>query len=411
MSSPPRPFLALFLALFLASSLAPAAVAKQTDPEPAPYTDLQSVAAFDQFLATLGELRQTILADARSEREASEGMRFILRTVAMSQDVTGDGYSPAPHFARMDTGRRKVGGDNPDGEYHTLAWDGSRTYKISGNIGTVDHLSFSVLSMQASGRSKSLGYANERTLGADANGDFTLWLSAEKPAAPGYWIQTGAGFGSVLVRQYFGDREKETPARFEAEVVGRERFDPLPPSSDAEVARAIHSARFALQGIGLLHRYVSPSINDAPNRFLRRNSDDFGADISSPDNLYLISPYAIDPGEALIVEVEPLDVRFWNFAVENPWHESVDYAQRRSSRTHDEVKADPDGMVRFLIAHQPTEHANYLETAGHSRGFMTFRWVGERDTQTPLPKVTRLPLAEAEARAAALARGDSPEPD
>ena len=75
-------------------------------------------------------------------------------------------------------------------------------------------------------------------LGADAEGNFTLWLTAEKPEAPGTWIQTRPGFGSVLVRQYFGDREKEEAAEFQVEVVGRERFDPLPASTDAEVARA-----------------------------------------------------------------------------------------------------------------------------------------------------------------------------
>jgi len=401
-------FLPLLIALILFSSGVLTASADDKESADGPYSELQSVAAFDQLMAKLEELRQAILADARSEREAAEGMRFILRTLAMSQDVTGDGYPQAPHFARMDTARRKVGGDNPDGEYHTLAWDGRWNYKITGNIGTVDHLSFSVLAVQRTGRSESLGYANERTLGADADGNFTLWLSAEKPEAPGTWIQTRPGFGPVLVRQYFGDREKEKPAEFQVEVVGRKRFDPLPASTDAEVARAIHGTRFALQGIGMLHRYVSPSIDSKPNRFLRRNSDDFGADISSPDNLYLISTYAVGPDEALLVEVEPLDVRFWNLAIENPWHESVDYGQRRTSRTHDEVQPDPDGMVRFLIAQKPADHPNYLETAGHERGFMTFRWVGERDTQTPLPKVTRLPLAEAVAKAAALSRGTGP---
>jgi len=401
-------FLPLLIALILFSSGVLTASADDKESADGPYSELQSVAAFDQLMAKLEELRQAILADARSEREAAEGMRFILRTLAMSQDVTGDGYPQAPHFARMDTARRKVGGDNPDGEYHTLAWDGRWNYKITGNIGTVDHLSFSVLAVQRTGRSESLGYANERTLGADADGNFTLWLSAEKPEAPGTWIQTRPGFGPVLVRQYFGDREKEKPAEFQVEVVGRKRFDPLPASTDAEVARAIHGTRFALQGIGMLHRYVSPSIDSKPNRFLRRNSDDFGADISSPDNLYLISTYAVGPDEALLVEVEPLDVRFWNLAIENPWHESVDYSQRRTSRTHDEVQPDPDGMVRFLIAQKPADHPNYLETAGHERGFMTFRWVGERDTQTPLPKVTRLPLAEAVAKAAALSRGTGP---
>lgn len=369
----------------------------------APYSELESVQAFDQFMATLAELRSTILADAANEREASEGMRFLLRTIAMSSEVTGDGYPPAPHFARMDTARRKVGGDNPNAEYDNLVWDGRFDYRITGNVGSVDHLSFTVLARQPSGRGKQIGYVNERTLGADANGDFTLWLTGEKPDAEGVWIDTEPGEGSILVRQYIGDRASEELATYDVEVVGRRHLDPLPPSTDTEVADSIRGSIHALRGLGLLHRYVSPGIGDDPNEFKRRNSDDFGADISSPDNLYLIGTYAIGPEEALIVEVEPLDVRFWNLAIESPWHESVDYAQRKTSRTHDDVAVDPDGKVRFLVAHARTSHPNYLETAGHSRGFMTFRWVGERDTEAPLPTVTRLPLDEAVERARGLA--------
>ena len=63
--------------------------------------------------------------------------------------------------------------------------------------------------------------------------------------------------------------------------------------------------------------------------------------------------------------------------------------------------ADADGKVRFVLAHAPADHPNYLETAGHTRGFMTFRWVGERETEAPLPTVVRLPLAEALERAKA----------
>ena len=366
------------------------------------FSNLESVRAFDQFLATLEDMRDMILEDAANEREASEGMRFLIRTVAMSQDVSGDGYPQAPHFARMDTLRRKVGGDNPNAEYDNVVWDGSIDYEITGNVGTVDHLSFTVLSREPSGRSRSIGYVNERSLKPDEKGDFTLWLTAEKPDAPGVWIQTGSGEGSILVRQYIGDRAEEELATYEIDVVGREPLDPLPPSQDAEVAEGIRATILALGGIGRLHRYVSPSIDAPPNQFTRHNSDDFGADISGTDNLYMLGTYGLGADEALIVEVDPLDVRYWNFAIENPWHESVDYRKRKTARTHDDVTADPDGKIRFLIAQAPVDHPNYLETAGHSRGFMTFRWVGERDTQAPLPKVTKLPLPEALSRAKAL---------
>ena len=366
------------------------------------FSELQSVKAFDEYLATVGEMRQTILSDAINEREASEGMRFLLRVIAMSQDVSGDGYAPAPHFARMDTQRRKVGGDNPDAEYDLVVWSGDRDYKITGNVGSVDHMSFTVLSRQPSGRSKTLGYVNEQTIGADANGNFTLWLTSEKPNAAGLWIQTEPGAGSILVRQYIGDRATEKLATYRIEVVGREHLDPLPPSSDAEVARSIHGARAGLQTLATLHRIITPSIHDSRNAFQRLNSDNFGADISGSDNLYMIGTYAINADEALIIEVDALDVRYWNLAIESPWHESVDYAQRKGSRTHDDVTADPDGKIRFLIAHARTDHPNYIETAGHSRGFMTLRWVGERETEAVLPTVTLLPLAEAVAKARSL---------
>ena len=59
-----------------------------------------------------------------------------------------------------------------------------------------------------------------------------------------------------------------------------------------------------------------------------------------------------------------------------------------------------DGVSENTIgAGAPIVWYNYLETAGHSRGFMTFRWVGERDTKPPLPTVTKLPLEKAVARA------------
>ncbi|MEZ4218011.1 MAG: DUF1214 domain-containing protein [Myxococcota bacterium] len=395
--SPLRRTRALVAAFACALAIGLAPGARADDPAGADrFRELESVKAFDELLATLGGMRDMILEDSADAREASEGMRFLLRVVAMSQEVTGDGYPLAPHFARMDTPRRKIGGDNPDAEYDNLMWSGDVDYRITGNRGTVDHLSFTVLVREPSGRSRSIGYVNERGLGVDDDGSFTLWLTKEKPKEPGYWVRTEPGqVGSMLVRQYIGDRASERLATYEIEAVGRERFDPLPPSTDAEVAASIRGTLLAMNGLGRLHRYVSPSLADPPNRLGLRNSDDFGADISSTDNLYVIGTYGFGPDEALLIELTPLEVRYWNFAIESPWHESVDYMQRKTSRTHDDVVLDPDGKLRFVVAHARTDHPNYLETAGHARGFMTFRWVGERDTKPPLPTVRKLPLAEA----------------
>ena len=113
------------LPILLLSLCATPAFAADEAVGPERFAALESVKAFDEFMANLGEMRNMILTDAVDEREASEGMRFLLRTIAMSADVTGDGYPQAPHFARMDTPRRKIGGDNPNAEYDNVVWDGA----------------------------------------------------------------------------------------------------------------------------------------------------------------------------------------------------------------------------------------------------------------------------------------------
>lgn len=359
-----------------------------------PYRDLESVQAFEQLQKTLDAMKEIVLADAETEREASEGMRAILRVLSMSSDVTGDANPKAPHFARMDTKIRKVGGDNPDAEYDNIGLDNRWDYVIRGNVGTVRHVSFTINGARsASGRSPKLGYFNERTLMPNAQGEFEIHLTKADDGGPN-WVDTSPGISSILVRQYIGDREKEVLATYDVEVVGREADSEIPYSTDREVAAGITGTMYATQYMLTMHRTIMPHLFDNPNTFARANSDDFGADISSSDNLYMFGTFQIEEDEALIIETDPLDVRYWNLAIESRWHESVDYATRRTHRSLDHSVVDSDGKLRFVLAHGKTPHPNWLDTGGHIEGFMTFRWVGERESQISMPVVTRIKRSE-----------------
>ncbi len=355
-----------------------------------PYRELQSVQAFERLQAILDELKEMVLEDAETEREASEGMRVILRVLAMSSDVTGDANPKAPHFARMDTKIRKVGGDNPDAEYDNIGLDNSYDYVIRGNVGTVRHVSFTITgSRGADGRGGMIGYFNERTLEPDSEGEFEIHLTKRDDGGRN-WVDTSSGISSILIRQYIGDRESEVLATYEVEVVGREADSEIPYSTDAEVARGIEGTTYGMQYMMTMHRTIMPQLFDNPNRFIRANSDDFGADISGSDNLYMFGTFQIEEDEALLIETDPLDVRYWNLAIESRWHESVDYLTRRTHRSLDHAVVDADGKLRFVLAHGKTPHPNWLDTGGHNEGFMTFRWVGERETEATLPTVIRI---------------------
>lgn len=370
--------------------------ASSESPEPRDFEALASVQAFRALQASLDERSAGILADAETEREASEGMRFLLRALAMSIDVQADGNPAAPHFARMDTQVRKVGGDNPDAEYDLVVLDGQRDYVIRGQLGSVRHLSFTVMGERNARGAETIAYYNEQTLGADDEGNFTLYLTRNEPAGRNH-VDTRGGLSSILVRQYIGDRSQEELARYTIEVLGRDPDAPIPYSTDASIAKALVGTRFAFEALSTLHRTVMPELLDQPNRFVRANSDDFGADISSSDNLYVIGAYQVDEDEALVIESDVPDVRYWNLTVESRWHETVDYRFRRTHRTLDDVVLEPDGRVRFVLAHGPTPHPNWLDTGGHREGFLTFRWVGRRETRPPLPTIRRVKRSELEA--------------
>ncbi len=359
------------------------------------FESLASVQSFRALQASIEEMSEVILADAKSEREVSQGMRFLLRTLAMAIDVQGDGNPRAPHFARMDTQVRKVGGDNPDAEYDLVVLDNRRDYVIHGNVGSVRHLSFTVMGGRERGRATTIGYFNERTLDPDEQGRFSLYLTRGDPGNA-HHVDTTHGVSSILVRQYIGDRGREELASYEIEVLDPERGAAVPYVTDAEIARAILGTRWAFTSLSTLHRTVMPELLDDPNRFIAANSDDFGADISGSDNLYMLGSYQVDEDEALIIVTDPLEVSYWNLAVESRWHESVDYMSRRTHRTLEDVVVDPDGKLRFVLAHGRTPHPNWLDTGGNREGFLTFRWVGQRDVRATLPVIRRVKRSELE---------------
>jgi hypothetical protein len=362
------------------------------------YESLASVKAFRELQAAIETQLQSVLRDARNEHEASGATVFLLRTLAMATEIFADANPRAPHFARMDTPGRKVSGDNPDAEYDVTMLHGRHGYKIRGNIGTVRHLSFTFNGGTAgadSARKGTFAYLNASTLGADENGDFTLLLTNTKPEELGTWVQVPDGPFSVLIRQFIANRQAETLASYDIEVIG-EQADrlALDPHTDAEIAGALAEMRHVFQFMTGLNHVTYPELFDTPHQFVRSNSDELGADISGSDNLYMFSTFDLDPDEALIIDFEPLEVSYWNITVMTRWHETLDYLKRPTSRTLEEVVTEPDGRVRLVLTHGLAAHPNWLDTAGHRYGVLVFRWVGPRDAVTELPKATLVKASE-----------------
>ena len=349
------------------------------------YSTLASHQALLDFEELLSAAREMVLNDARTEQEAVEGMRWLLRTVAMSVEVAADANPRRPHFQRMDTLVRKVGGDNPDAEYEFAAIDGQYDYKITGNIGSVRYLGFTFNAGQGTTPRRQFAYLSDQTLELDQDGNFTLILSQEPTDTSGQWIQIPDDASGILVRQYIANRKKEELATLNIDILGSPiQFSPV---TDQEIADAIIGTSYAFLSLTTLHHRVLPELMEKTNVFIEATSDSLGGAISGNDNLYMIGSYQLADDEALIMLVQPPKTRYWNIALESRWHETADYLHRPTSMTLDEVNYNEDGSVEFILAHKDPGHPNWLDTSGHNFGFITLRWLDAMDEDVPMPEL------------------------
>ncbi len=354
----------------------------------ADYSQLKSHQALLNLEQMIAQTRELVLTDARTEQEAVEGMRWVLRLVAQVSELAGDSNPALPHFQRMDTQKRKLGGDNPDAEYEHAWIDGRYDYIITGNVGSVRYLGFTINAGQGMAPRRNVAYISDRMLSKDAEGNFTLILAKQKPAIEGDWVEIPEDASGILVRQYIADRSKEVLPTLNIKVLGESI--PLAAPRDEAIAAQIDGAAFAMLKLSTLHRTILPELMDEPNGFIRATSDKFGDDIAGTDNLYMLGSYQLADDEALRIRVQPPQTRYWNIAVESRWHELVDYVHRPISRTLENVVYAPDGSVEFVIAHEDPGHPNWLYTSKHNFGFITLRWLDGKNEDVPMPELEKL---------------------
>lgn len=358
------------------------------------WEELDSVKSFDRLYASIGSIREMVVSESVTEQEVIQGMRWILRDVAMVSEIVADGNVTRPRFVRLDTDDRKIAGDNPNGEYGLATIDGRYDYRITGNRGDVTYFSLNVNAGRGMSERRMAAFLNDKTIEFDSDGNFTLLLSKTKPTEPGQWVEIPEDSTSIMVRQYMLEREKEVLASFTIEVLGEDPGVNLP--NDKQMAERLDGTNYAFLFLATLHKLVLPEAMESPNTFINTDSKELGGTISAPDNLYMIGHFSIADDEALIVDVMPPQARYWNFALETVWHETVDYLHRPVSLTKSEVVVRPDGRVRFVIAKENPGVDNWLDSMGVNRGFMTFRWLEPEDENVSRPEVQLVKLHELE---------------
>jgi hypothetical protein len=274
--------------------------------------------------------------------------------------------------------------------------DGRRAYRVSGKRGTTAYLGFQVLAGRGLTPRRMSKYVSDRELALASDGSFSFVLAAVKPGAEALdadpWVEIPDDASAIVVREYIANAALERPATLQIEAL---ELPGTATASDEEVAERFTAAAFTVAKLLTLHRTVLPELLDEPNRFFSAEAASLGSENTTPDNLYMLASFRLADDEALVIDLHPPPTRFWSVTLESVWHECIAPGRRRSSITNASAAARNDGSVRLVVARSDPGAANWLDAGGHTRGFVTIRWL---DNPSAPPIETRVvPLSQASA--------------
>jgi hypothetical protein len=347
--------------------------------------------SWEEFCDALKGAGQTILSEEAPDDplDRAEGFRYLTRLTRAALETFVEYADPlAPVLHRPVHETAKIGADNPDNYYQHASISGEHEYRIRGTRGTIHYIDFATQSagVATTGDSEQGGHLDGTSLEVDADGRFEILLSQHE--RPGNWLRMTPDTNALIVRQTFHDRETEVPADLVIERVGGDgKPTPLTAASlDKSLGRAAGlvvscSALFSSWAKGFqAHTNELPRFDDAIS---------MGAG-GDPNIAYYHSYWALGPDEALVIEVTPPECETWNFQLDNHWMESLDYRYYRIHVNKHTAQYEPDGSVRIVVASSDPGVPNWIDTVGHARGTMCFRWIRAASHPQPRTRVAKL---------------------
>ena len=322
--------------------------------------------------------------------ERAAGFRYLAGLVNAALRFSIDFADPSvPRFFRSPDSRTQWGGENADNQYLIAAIASDRAYRLSGSRGSAFDFLIEVKEgfMQlGDDRVFETVAASDLELALDAS--FEIVLSAERPAGhTGPWIPIHPEAKLIVIRQYFWDWEHEEPARFRIECIGNEGRAPAPMTAERVGEVVTDAADWIEASVRVWNQWVERIRADhRPGQVVAAIKLVGGADTIRYGNDY----YHLEPGEALIVESEIPDARYWEFQLCGLWFEGRDYTNRETSINGHQAHIDPDLRFRCVIAHEDPGVANWLDAAGHVEGLLQYRWVWTKNCPQPTCRTVEL---------------------
>ena len=294
-----------------------------------------------------------------TEADLLEGLQYLAGGIAACTHLAFD-YDRDHPFLQSGTGPfTKMGLDNPDTLYFGTRVQAGRDYVVTGTRGTTTDLSFQLLGGEYTDDNvpDSETAFDDRQLDVGANGDYE-------------WRFTPAANAQLVIREVYNDWSAQ---RGKVAIARADTAGTAPPPLTNELIEK----RFAVAGKQLVQRiktwlqfpqwfYMNIPVNTmvAP----RLTPGGLATQYSSAGH------FELTPDQALVITLPATDAPYLGFQLGSLWYVSLDYINHQTSLNGTQAQVDADGKIRIVVADRNPGVTNWVETLGHRKGFLQFRW-------------------------------------
>lgn len=316
----------------------------------------------EPLTAAIAEAEKLVAAAPHIESEADllEGLQYLAGGIEACVHAAFNSERDHP-FLLSGTGPfTKMGLDNPDTLYFGTVVRPGNDYVVRGVRGTTTDLSFQLLGGEYTDDNVPASEAafDDRELDISATDGSFEWRFRPKTPA------------QLVIREVYNDWSARRG------TLSISRIDTAGTAPPPLTPKLIEK-RYAAAGKQLINRiktwlafpqwfYLNLPVNTmvAP----RLTPGGLATQYSSAGH------YELRPEEALLITLPVSDAPYLGFQLGSLWYISLDYINHQTSLNATQAQADPDGKIRIVVSDTNPGITNWVETLGHRRGFLQFRW-------------------------------------